>query len=87
ILSAMLDGMEARENPGPALEGNATPDDGEALPASWSEAQSAFRVSAFVNRALGEEFTRAFCAMKAQEMNSFAERVSDVEHQVTLRML
>ncbi|WP_340109859.1 glutamine synthetase family protein [Pikeienuella sp. HZG-20] len=87
ILAAILEGIETDAPPGLATDGAAPPEGAGALPAGWREAIRLFEESAFVNEALGEEFTRVYAAMKRQEADGFAARVSDVEHIVTARMI
>lgn len=86
ILAAVLEGIETKPDPGPPLDG-AAHEGAASLPANWSDAIRAFDESAFVRDALGEEFTRVYCAMKRQEAEMFMNRVSDVEHLATARMI
>jgi len=83
----MLDGMNAKADPGARLDGEATADDGAPLPRGWSEAITAFQASPFIQQALGAEFTRVYTAMKWQELDGMASHVSDIEHIVTSRIL
>lgn len=87
ILAAMLEGIESGRSPGPPTEGGDTQDGAARLPGGWREAINLFETSPFVNIALGETFTRVYTAMKRQEAEGFAIRVSDVEHIVTSRMI
>ncbi|MEX2517697.1 MAG: glutamine synthetase family protein, partial [Paracoccaceae bacterium] len=89
ILAAVLDGVLTGAKPGPPVTGGGVPTDGASgrLPGSWGEAIEIFEESEFVNAALGLEFTRIYTAMKRQEAEGFAVRVSDVEHIVTARMI
>lgn len=87
ILAAVLEGIEKETPPGPPIDGAKAPEGAGVLPSNWSEAIWLFEDSEFVNDALGEEFTRVYSAMKHQEADGFAERVSDVEHIVTARMI
>jgi len=86
ILAAMLEGVEENRDPGPAIDGATPPESANALPGSWLGAVDHLENSVFVNNALGEAFTRVYCARKRQEADGFAIRVSDVEHNVTARM-
>jgi glutamine synthetase len=83
----MLEGVQEGRDPGPQIDGATPPESAYALPTGWLEAIDLFENSDFVNDALGEEFTRVYSAMKRQEADSFALRVSDVEHIVTARMI
>ncbi|MFN3260416.1 MAG: glutamine synthetase family protein [Pikeienuella sp.] len=87
ILAAMLEGIERKLDPGPPTEGGDPQEGAARLPGGWREATRLFAESDFVNRALGEEFTRVYSAMKRQEAEGFAMRVSDVEHIVTSRLI
>lgn len=87
ILAAVLEGIENDTPPGPPAEGATPPPGAAVLPGDWNHAIQLFENSDFVNEALGQEFTRVYAAMKRQEADSFADRVSDVEHIVTARMI
>ncbi len=87
ILAGVLEGVQDGRDPGPQIEGETPPDTAYALPSGWLDAIQRFENSDFVNDALGEEFTRIYSAMKRQEADGFALRVSDVEHNVTARMI
>lgn len=87
ILAAMLEGVNDGRDPGPQIDGATPPESANTLPGSWLGAVDRFEQSEFVHDALGEEFTRVYCAMKRQEADGFAIRVSDVEHNVTARMI
>ncbi|QIE56260.1 glutamine synthetase [Pikeienuella piscinae] len=87
ILAAMLEGIDTDIAPGPPAAGATPPEGAGVLPGDWGEAIRAFESSEFISAALGPEFARVYAAMKRQEADGFAARVSDVEHIVTARMI
>lgn len=87
ILAAMLEGIEAGLEAGAPASGDEPPPGAPRLIGGWREAIQVFDDSDFVVDALGEEFARVYTAMKRQEWEGFASRVSDVEHIVTARMI
>jgi glutamine synthetase len=79
-LAAALDGIAAKANPGPPLEGN-----GEAkgisknLPRTWLEAIERLENSAFAKEAMGAQLHQSFVAVKHAEWERLAHEVSDTE--------
>ena len=87
ILQGILEGIDAQDDPGTPVTGEATEADGPELPLGWGRALAEFQGDAFVERALGAEFARVYALMKAQEMDSLRTRVTDVEFDVYMRSL
>ncbi|MBB5514146.1 glutamine synthetase [Rubricella aquisinus] len=87
ILQAVLEGLDERADPGPAVEGEPTEAHGAPLPLGWGRAVAAFEEDAFIARALGAEFQRVYALMKHQEMDTLRTRVTDVEFDVYMRAL
>ena len=85
VLAAALDGIERRVDPGQPAGREASDDDGEALPSSWSVAEQAFTESELVTNWLGAEFQRIYGGIKRQERATLMARVSDVEYAAYLR--
>jgi glutamine synthetase len=85
VLAAALDGIDRRVDPGKPAGLEASDDDGEFLPSSWSVAEQMFSESEFVANWLGKEFQRIFGAIKRQERATLMARVSDVEYAAYLR--
>ena len=83
LLEAMRQGLDERNDPPPALIGNAydpsTPDRGPRLPSSMAAALELFADSAFAKEALGDEMHCILCAVKSTELGTFNAHVSDFE--------
>jgi glutamine synthetase len=82
VLSAMQRGIEARLDPGPAVQGNgyeqAAP--GE-LPTQWHAALERAAQSEFLAWACGPDFLRIFLAIKRHECEKFGALVSDRDYE------
>lgn len=80
VLAAALDGITAKADPGPPLEGHATGQGlAKSLPRSWLEAIERFDGSAFAREALGPRLHRGFVALKQAEWERLAHEVTDAE--------
>lgn len=83
ILEGMSSGLESGAQPPAELVGNAyddtTPNRGESLPASLSEALHQFQRSAFAERALGAQMKANFAAIKEAEDEGFRHHMSAFE--------
>ena len=79
LLAGVLEGLEARENPPAPTAGSAYGADLPQLPADWSTAIAAFEASAALKAHLNPQFCDVFTAMKQQEFNRFAHRMSRFE--------
>ena len=88
ILEGMMDGLKAAQDPPAELVGNAyeedTPNRGESLPASLSEALAAFAESGFAARALGTQMRDNLAAIKRAEIEVFREDMSALERRTFL---
>jgi len=79
LLAGVLEGLEQRENPPAATEGNAYEAKLAQLPAEWGAAISAFEAEPALAHHLNSQFCESFAAIKHQEFGRFARRVSDFE--------
>jgi len=82
VLAAALHGIQQQSQAGEAVVGNgysaACAD--EALPCQWTDATHYFRQSALMQELLGAEFVKVFSAVKDQEIDKLAHRVTDAEY-------
>jgi len=81
VLSAALNGMQAKATPPKAFTGSSYDQDLPRLPASWEEALLRFESSDFIEQTFGAAFRRAVVAAKRQEIGTFAEKVTPFEIQ------
>jgi len=83
ILQAMIDGLDAGQQPPPELNGNAYSDEtanrGASLPASLSEAVALFASSSFAARAFGEQMRDNLADIKRAEIAVFRDDISPLE--------
>ncbi len=79
LLAGVLEGLERGENPPAATEGNAYEAGLPQLPADWAAAILSFEGSAALKGQLNPQFVETFTAMKRQEFDRFAQRMSDFE--------
>ncbi|HPY39416.1 MAG TPA: glutamine synthetase family protein [Thiolinea sp.] len=86
ILSAALYGIEHKLAPCTASTGNtyANPRAEQALPTQWYEAIYALRTSTLMRELLGDAFVDLFTAIKEQELDKFASRITDAEYETYL---
>lgn len=86
ILSAALYGMEKQLNPGLESTGNtyANPQSEQCLPTQWYDAIRALRESTLMRELLGDAFVDLFTAIKEQELDKFASRITDAEYETYL---
>lgn len=88
ILQAMLEGLDGAKEPPPELIGNAyeeaTPNRGDSLPGSQSEAVDAFANSAFATRALGAQMQKNLVLLKQAEIERFRNDISPLERRTFL---
>lgn len=85
VLAGCLDGLERGGEPPPPVETEAQLGAGPALPLAWSEAERAFRESAFAARWMGADLQCVLTAMKRQERATLLARVPDSEYDAYLR--
>ncbi len=78
---AGLDGIDRELDPGAAVEGDAYSLEGgfPLMPLSLAEALDALEEDELLTRALGEQFVRAFVALKRDEVKRFVSSVTDWE--------
>ena len=82
VLGGMLHGIEARLDPGPAIEGNGYAQaPAGALATQWYAALEATAGSAFVEQTFGAGFRDVFMAIKRQESEKFGALVSDHDYE------
>jgi len=79
LLAGVLEGLARGKNPPAATEGNAYEAGLPQLPADWAAAILAFESSAALKAHLNPQFVETFTAMKRQERNRFAQRMSAFE--------
>ncbi|MCF6272655.1 MAG: glutamine synthetase family protein [Rhodobacteraceae bacterium] len=79
LLAGVLEGLEQRETPPAPTKGNAYEAGLAQLPGDWAAAIAAFETDTALERHLNPQFHDIFAAMKRQEFNRFAARMSDFE--------
>lgn len=86
ILSAALYGIEHKIDPGAESTGNTymNPQVEQCLPTQWYEAIYALRQSTLMRELLGDAFVDLFTAIKEQELDKFASRITDAEYETYL---
>jgi glutamine synthetase len=85
---AGIDGIDRGLDPGEPIKGVAYElEDRPLMPFSLGEALDALEADAYLREALGEQFIRAFVAMKRSEVNRFATAVTDWELREYLNVL
>ncbi len=89
ILSAGMDGIARKTNPGKRLDINMYTDghlvqDAKRLPLNLLDALRAFEHSAVLKSSLGGSFVASYAKMKHAEWNEYAAHLSDWERQNTL---
>jgi glutamine synthetase len=81
VLAGVHAGITARLDPGPPIVGNGYESGISAsLPRDWLGAINAAEGSTFLREALGEEFMRAFVAIKTQEWDKYNALVPSTDH-------
>ncbi|WP_182418331.1 glutamine synthetase family protein [Bartonella sp. HY038] len=85
ILSAALEGMTTRRDPGGPIHGDDHDIAHEPLPTNWDYALQLFAKSSFAYATLGPKYRDLFTGCKRQEMAEFALRVTDVEYDAYIR--
>jgi glutamine synthetase len=89
LLAAGMDGVAGKRDPGKRLDVNMythghTVGDVRRLPLNLLDALRAFEVSSKLRAALGEEFSRAYVALKTQEWHEFGRHLTAWERETTL---
>ncbi len=79
LLAGVLEGLENGKLPSPPTSGNAYTAELAQLPGDWLAAINAFEGEAAIGKHLNPQFQQIFTAMKRQEFNRFADRMSDFE--------
>jgi len=79
LLAGVLEGLERREYPFAATEGNAYEADLKQLPGDWLASIMAFENEPALARHLNPQFCKVFAAMKRQEFARFSDRMTDFE--------
>jgi glutamine synthetase len=90
VLSAGLDGISLRRDPGKPLainmyeEGHKAPEGSQKLPLNLLDALRAFEGSSLMRNSLGEEFMRAYVKLKTAEWNDYSRHLTEWERLNTL---
>jgi glutamine synthetase len=89
ILTAGMDGIENRRDPGQRLDINMYTEGHETrnvkkLPLNLLDALRAFEVSNVMKDGLGEEFTSSYLRMKQDEWNSYSRHLTQWERETTI---
>lgn len=86
ILSAALYGIDQNIDPGEPSTGNTYVNLSveHALPTQWYEAIDTLRKSTLMRELLGDAFVDLFTAIKQQELDKFASRITDAEYETYL---
>lgn len=84
ILAGMLEGLEAKIEPPPALSGNAYDRDAPKLSPSMADAVARFSSSPFIAQAFGEEYRRVYGVMKREELAAFTRVILPLEYETYL---
>ncbi len=79
LLAGVLEGLDAKQEPAAPTKGNAYEAGLPQLPANWAAAIDEFEASEALKAHLNPQFCAVFTAMKRQEFNRFAQRMSDFE--------
>ena len=79
VLAGVLHGLEQRQEPGPAITGNAYDQAAASLPLTWEAAIAAFREGERLKPYFGERFCRLFAACREAERNRFHARITPTE--------
>ena len=87
ILSAALEGIENKLQPTPPIVGEAYLKDLPPLAASWADAVEKFEESALIARQLSPLLQGQMVECKRQEMEVFAQKVTDFEYESYLATL
>lgn len=87
LLASALRGIEAQLQPPPPETGNSYDSDAPRLPVSWADAIQRFEESAVMEQLLGHELVHVFSAMKRQERDLFAARLSPFEVETYLDLI
>ena len=79
-LAAGIDGMDAKQDPGPPLSDPYAQTDKTPLPSSLMEAVTALDESKLLRKAIGNTFVDYFLTLKRHEIHRFLSTVTDWEH-------
>ncbi|MBL4807915.1 MAG: glutamine synthetase, partial [Rhodobacteraceae bacterium] len=79
ILAGALHGLNRGTAPADPITGNAYEADLEQLPADWQSGIVAFEGNAVIPQLMSAQFHQMFSAIKRQELNGFADRMSNFE--------
>ncbi|HKE92756.1 MAG TPA: glutamine synthetase family protein [Povalibacter sp.] len=80
-LAGVRAGIETQADPGPPVTGNGYETAAATLPCDWHSAIRAAAQSQFLRDCLGEQFMRAFVAIKQQECDKFSARVPPTDYE------
>ena len=87
LLAAMLAGIEQEMSPGKPATGDSYSQQKDTLPVYMQDSLGLFQQSEFIRDALGDELQRIFSLTKAQEIDEFRRRVTQLEYQSYLETL
>ena len=86
LLAGLLDGLDEKREPGPAVSGNGYDQElGAPLPATWERALDAFAGAKALRAALGEPICELYETIKSAERRQFENHVSPLEFDWYLR--
>ena len=86
VLAGMLQGLQDKGDPGPAIVGNAY-EQTEQRTLFWRDTINDFMASSFVTEAFGAQFQHIFGQQKLKEMRSFYTEVTTLEYDWYLRQV
>ena len=84
VLAGILQGLDAKGDPGPAIKGNAYQQT-EKRQLFWRDTINDFMASGFIKDTFGAEFQHVFGQQKLKEMRSFYTEVTTLEYDWYLR--
>ena len=80
IIAGILDGIEKKTVPAPAITGNAHKQLAASLPATWQAAIESFADSSFCHAYLGKQFCDVYAALKQAECNMYSSIIPAFEY-------
>ncbi len=80
IIAGILDGLEQKKMPPPAIAGNAHKQLSPSIPATWRAAMDGFASSAFCRTSLGEQFCDVYAALKRAEWKMYRRIIPAFEY-------
>jgi len=87
LLSAILEGIKGKLDPGAAITGDGYSQEADTLPIYMQDAVKLFSESEFIRANLGSEIQRIYALTKEQEIAEFRRRITTLEYQTYLEKL